>query len=437
MKSIAIIGGGFTGLSAAKRLADAGHHIDIYESAKELGGLAACFELEGVPIERAYHHLFRTDTSIIELINELELGDLLQWHSSSVAIYRDGKIRPFMSPVDLLQFGACSFAGRIRTGLVVLYLKKSKNWKPLASITAMKWMRKYCGDSATNAIWAPLLRGKFAGYADKVSMAWLWARLHVRANSRQPGEGEKLGYIHGGFIRIVNGLADHLRSKGACIHLSTPIQAIHNDGKRPAVTVNNTTKSYDAILFTGSNRSFARLLLESPEYPCYVERLSAIHYLGAICLVFTSSQSLGDHYWVNVNEENAAFLVFIQHTHLIPPSEYGGKHVYYIGAYLPHDHPRFAMPDPQLIAEWHNYLTKLYPAFDPSKVEQSHLFRFKDAQHIAEVGYEAKIPSYKTPLPGVFLSNFSQIFPEDRGTNFAVHEGNSASSLIAEYLRKS
>lgn len=435
MKTIAIIGGGFTGLVAAKELADAGHHVTIYEGGKELGGLAACFEVAGTPIEKAYHHLFRADIAILNLIDELGLAGSLCWHGSSMAIYRSGRIWPFMSPLDLLRFGACSFAGRIRTGLVALYLKKTKNWLQFTNVAAMQWMRKYCGCSATDAIWGPLLRGKFAHNAGNVSMAWLWARLHVRSNSREPGEGEKLGYMDGGFIKIINALEDELLAAGAAVHRNTLVKQIGHDGIMPTLEVCDKSLSYDAVLFTGSNNALKRLLPPDPKLDEFRDALGKIQYLGAICHVFTSSQSLGDHYWVNVNDEDASFLVFIQHTNLIPVSNYNGRHVYYIGAYLPQDTGRFLMADSELIQEWHQYLKVIHPSFDPELIEESHLFRFKDAQHIVERGYEAKIIPYEIPLLGVFLANFTQIFPEDRGTNFAVREGRKVGKRICDYLQ--
>lgn len=437
MKNIAIIGGGFTGLVAARKLTDAGHHVTVYESGKEIGGLAACFELGGTPIEKAYHHLFRTDTAILTLIEELEVQDRLDWQASSLAIYRNGQIRPFMSPLDLLRFGACSLTGRIRTGLVALYLKKTKNWQGLTGSSAMQWMKKYCGASAMDAIWGPLLRGKFADDADKVSMAWLWARLHVRSNSREPGEGEKLGYINGGFIKIIDAIEKEILAAGAIVHRSTPIKKVAHNGNLPTVEVDGQVLSYDAVLFTGSNGAFGRILPKEAKFDAFRSELGKINYLGAVCHVFTSSQSLADHYWININEDGAPFLVFIQHTNLIPASSYGGKHVYYIGAYLPQGHGRFLMPESELIQEWHQYLKVIYPSFDPDLIEESHLFRFRDAQHIAEIGYESMILPYHTPLQGVFLANFAQIFPEDRGTNFAVNEGNKIASLIHDFLQVS
>lgn len=434
MKHIAIIGGGFTGLVAAKRLQSLGHKVTIFEAGPELGGLAASFEIEGIPLEKAYHHLFRTDHDILSLISELNANQLLDWRPSSVAIYRGGRLWSFMSPLDLLRFGACSFVGRVRTGMVALYLQKTKNWRSLAKHSAFEWMKSRCGESATNAIWGPLLKGKFAHHANDVSMAWLWARLHVRANSREPGEGEKLGYIKGGFVKLIDALEKNLLSNGANIHRGTPVASISSDAIGPFLNINSEEQRFDSVLFTGSGKALLRLCVENLQMEDYKAKLDSINYLGAICHVFTTDQNLGQHYWINVNESDAPFLVFIQHTNLIPKSEYNGKHVYYIGAYLSQTEGRFLDTDQNIVNEWHSYLKKMYPSFDATKIERSHLFRFRDAQHIVDRDYERKIPSYQTPLNGVFLANFSQIYPEDRGTNFAVREGNSISKIIDRYL---
>lgn len=436
MKNIAIIGGGFTGLVAARRLQAEGHKITIFESGPELGGLAASFRVEGIPLEKAYHHLFRTDRDILSLIEELGENERLDWRPSSVAIYRDGRLWSFMSAIDLIRFGACSFAGRIRTGLVALYLKKTKNWKSLEGHSAFLWMKSRCGESATNAIWGPLLKGKFAYHAGSVSMAWLWARLHVRSNSREPGEGEKLGYIKGGFVELINALEKQLLEGGAEIHRSCPVEAIESSLEGPRLRISGKVEAYDAALFTGSGKAFLKLTDGAAGMDAYKKQLQSIDYLGAMCHVFTTDQNLGDHYWINVNEDDAPFLVFIQHTNLIPTTEYNGKHVYYIGAYLDQAKGRFLETEENILREWHSYLKRMYPAFEPDRIKDSYLFRFRDAQHIVDTKYQVKIPSYETSMKGVFLANFSQIYPEDRGTNFAVREGNSVSTLIESFLNR-
>jgi len=430
---ILIVGGGFTGLTAAYRLAQQeNHEITLIESSGQLGGLAAGFELAGTSLEKTYHHLFLSDDTILKLVEELGLQKSLMWCDSSVGIFRDGKVHPFKTPKDLLRFAPCSLVGRVRTGATAFYLKHRHTWQGLLEHRAYEWMARACGPSAMNSIWTPLLKGKFGDKYQDVSMAWLWSRLHMRTNSRTPG-GEKLGYFRGGFNVVVAALEAELRRRNVKIQTGAVVQKILPDNR--VAIINGQETSYDYCIFTGSSSAFASLLPAGDEFNAYARKLSSIGYLGAVCLVFTSDQNLGDIYWVNVNEAGAPFLVFIQHTNFVSPEFYRGKHVYYIGAYLPPDGKIYSLSDDELTKLWFGYLPKLYPQFDPKHVDEKFIFRFRAAQHIVDTQYDQKIPEYKTPLPGVYLSNFSQIFPEDRGTNFAVREGEKVAAMVQEELK--
>ena len=428
-KKILIIGGGFTGLTAALRLAaDKNFSVTLMEGSDQLGGLAAGFPLGGTSLEKTYHHLFLTDTSILQLVEELGLKDKLIWCESSVGIFRDGKVHSFKTPMDLLQFAPCSFLGRLRTGFTALYLKHQKNWRGFTRHTAHAWMTRACGRSAMESIWTPLLKGKFDRHFDKVSMAWFWARIHIRANSRSGDGGEKLGYFRGGFNVVTSALENEVRKLGVTIRTGARVESLPAD-ERTAI-VNGEKVPFDFCIFTGPSPALAKLLPAGEAFDDYAAQLRSIEYLGAACLVFTSDQSLGDFYWVNVNEPDAPFLVFIQHTNLVDRASYGGKHVYYIGAYLAPDGKTFSLSDDELTNKWFGYLPKLFPQFDATRVAERFVFRFRAAQHIVDTTYEEKIPDHQTPLPGVFLANFSQIFPEDRGTNYAVREGEKIARMV-------
>jgi protoporphyrinogen oxidase len=428
-KKVLIVGGGFTGLTAAYRLAqDKSFSVTLAEGSDHLGGLAAGFPLLGTSLEKTYHHLFLTDNSIQELATELGIQDKLIWCDSSVGIFRDGRTHPFMSPLDLLRFKPCSFASRVRLGLVALYLKHTTNWRKFANRSACEWMTKACGQGGMEAVWLPLLKGKFARYYDSISMAWLWGRIHIRANSRSRGDKEKLGYFRGGFAVVVRALEAELARLGVSIQTRTIVEKISPE-QRTAV-MSGQTVAFDFCVFTGPSYTLAKLLPAGGRYDDYSKRLRAIDYLGAICLIFTSNQCLGDIYWVNVNEPGAPFLVFINHTRLVGTSDYKGRHVYYIGAYLPTDGNIFSLPDDALIKLWWDYLKTMFPEFDAVRVEERHIFRFKAAQHVVDTGYQEKVPAFRTPLPGIFLANFSQLFPEDRGTNFSVRDGNKVAEMV-------
>jgi protoporphyrinogen oxidase len=430
-RKILIIGGGFTGLTAAYKLSrDQNFSITLVESSDRLGGLAAGFPLLRTSLEKTYHHFFLTDTCLRQLAAELGLNDKLMWCESSVGIFRDGKIHSFKTPLDLLRFTPCRFPDRLRTGLTALFLKYRKDWRGLTAWPAHAWMARACGGSAMETIWTPLLKGKFDRYYQKVSMAWLWARIHIRANSRSGGSGEKLGYFRGGFNVVTSALETELRKHGVNIRTGATVEKILPDER--AAVINGETVPFDFCVFTGPSSAFARLLPADEFLNDYNQKLRSIEYLGAVCLVFTSNQNLGDFYWVNVNEPGAPFLVFLNHTRLVDRSFYGGKNIYYIGAYLPPEGRMFSLPDDELAKLWFGYLPRLFPEFDAAGVNERHIFRFRAAQHIVDTDYEKKIPDYRTPLPGVFLANFSQIFPEDRGTNFAVREGFKIADLITQ-----
>lgn len=429
--NIVIIGAGYTGLVAALRLAENGHNVTILEKGQVVGGLASDFKIEGASLERAYHHLFKTDTHIIELTKELGIGEKLEWHDSSVALYYDHTLYPFKGALDLLRFKPLSFINRLRAGATVFYLQKSSNWRRLEKTTAYDWMLKFAGKQVTTVIWEPLLKGKFDKYYDKVSMAWLWARVHIRAQSREVG-GEKLGYFDGGFQILTDALVKRLESLSVNIRTNIDIQNIASNNDEVIITTSTGTEKYDKCVATVPSHVFAKLIDDRAVTNEYRTQLNSIQYLGARLLIFSSTQEISDYYWHNINDIDLPFLVFINHTKLINPSKYSGKYIYYLATYVPHDSELFTCEDSVLKQTWYDSLREVFPKFDKALIHEEHVFRFANAQHIVDIDYANKIPSITTPMPNVYLSNFSQIYPEDRGTNYAVREGENIAKLILQ-----
>lgn len=435
---VAIVGAGFTGLTAAYELAKTGHSVTLYERNRDIGGLAGDCTVASASIEKAYHHLFRTDTAILGLIDELGQGVSLSWHESKVGIvYRDQKdalhIEPFNGVKDILRFPAIPFIDRLRGGMVTFFLQKYTNWQTLIRERALPWMQKWAGQKFTGAIWAPMLKGKFDKYADKISMAWLWARIHIRANSRSSiFAKELLAYPDGGFITIANALVEkttsYLQAKnaGEWLKLATAIEKITYKNTKPQVWVNGKAEEFDAILFTTPTEVAEKLLQTS-----ITKKENTIDYLSAVVLLFTSTQSLSSYYWHSITDAKAPFLVFLQHTNLISPAMYKDQQVYYIGAYVPNDHEYLAMQPEQIKKTWFKYVSELFPQFNEDRVGETHLFKFPYAQHIVDTNYQEKIVPYAVPnKPNTYISNFAQIFPQDRGTNYAVAEGIAIARLI-------
>jgi protoporphyrinogen oxidase len=436
---IAIIGGGLTGLTTAYELLKyKNNDVVIYEKEKELGGLAQSFKLGAANLEKFYHHIFKTDNYILDLAEELGLKDKMLWLESSTSIYRDGEVFPFVTAMDLIKFKPLPLIDRVRAGVVTLFLQKYSNWERFKNISAYDWMMKYAGKNVTEVIWQPLLEGKFSKYYKNISMAWLWARINIRANSRKGiGEKEMLGYMDGGYQLLFDELIKRIKDMGGKIFVNSTVSDIQEiqNGKLQ-MKVNEKAEVFDKVLVTIPSPVFPKLLSQNTKNNSqmkeYLGRLGKIKYLGALCLVFTSEQNLADYYWHNINDTDFPFLVLIHHTKFVDKKNYDNKYVYYIANYLPTDDPLYNMQENELKALWFKYLKKIYPKFEKAKVESTYIFKSQYAQHIVDMNYFSNVPDVVAPIKNLYLSNFSLMYPEDRGMNYAVREGLRMANLIEE-----
>ena len=251
MKAV-IVGAGITGLALAHELLKRGHTVTLVEAAPRPGGELATVEVGGEPVERFYHHLFTHDRFMIDLAEELGVGDRLEWPEPEMGYYLGGRVYPFTSPLDLLRFGALSPWARLRLGLGTVMLQRRRDYRPFEDRTAAEVLPRYVGREAFEAIFASMLRAKFAGHWESVSMAWMWARLMARARTRTPDKRrERLGYFRGSFRVIVDALAESVQERGAEIRLASPVQEITiGEPGAPALRVNDAPVEADAVIAT-------------------------------------------------------------------------------------------------------------------------------------------------------------------------------------------
>ncbi|MDD4627962.1 MAG: FAD-dependent oxidoreductase [Candidatus Peribacteraceae bacterium] len=421
---IAIVGAGMTGLTAALECISKGHTVEIFEESDHIGGLASAFPTHGTYLEKTYHHIYETEHEVLSLFSSLNLNERVVWRRLTTGIFIGGVLYPFTSPLDLLRFTPISFLSRVRMGLAVLFLRNKKSWRNLSSISAQKWMRRWVGNKAYQVVWEPLLRGMFHEHYSQISMAWLWNRLRTRS--------DRVAYVQGSLQVVFETLQKFLEDHRAIIHLNTLIDGIssYDSGAHLSIRGRSERFSFDRVLCTSPSPVFAGMIEGNPLPSGYVSSLSRPRNLGAVCLAFSSPQSLGPFYWTSIQDAESPFVVCIQHTNLVSSSFYGGEHMYYLNTYVPWDDWRFSQDEAQITEKYLSYLAKIFPAFERGKVSETHLFRARFAQHIAEIGYEKIIPQHKTPLPHVHLANFSQLFPEDRSMNCAVIEGMEAARMI-------
>lgn len=416
--NVAILGAGVAGMTAAYELARAGRQVTVFEAAPLVGGLASGFRSErwSWSLERFYHHIFQTDRAIIKLAEEIGFADRLFFRGQVTAQWWQGRGYDLNGPLQVLRFPALPLLDRVRFGAVAFYLKYvTTNWRRLEQTTAAAWTSRVAGPRVYATLWRPLLEGKFGPHADEVNMAWLWARLRARSF--------KLGYFVGGFQAFSDALLATIRRNGVTVHLNCPISTVRRLDQGWELTAPGLpAMTFDQLLVTGSPSLLTQLVPQLPDE--YLGRLRQLRSMGAVVMTLALTRPLtGGLYWVNMPKAQFPFLALVEHTSFISSDHYGGDHLIYLGDYLEPDHEFFSLTKSELLDRFLPSLRLVNPAFDPTWVRESWLHRERYAQPIVPVGHSHHIPPLQTPLPGLFWASMSQVYPWDRGTNFAVEIG--------------
>ncbi len=433
-QAVTVIGAGVGGMSAAYDLAKAGKDVTIYEAADHVGGLAAGFKEQhwDWTVERFYHHWFQSDQYMLGLIDELGWKDKVLFPRPVTVMYYQGKFYPFDSIKAALLYPGLGWGiNKVRFGLVGLFLRLTNNWQALEKTTVDAWMRKWAGNKVYDSMWKPMMIGKFGDkYNQVVNMAWLWARLHARTT--------RLGTFEGGFQAFNDAFADKLREMGVTIKLETPVHAIQplKEGRLKVVTAAGESCTFDQVLATTSPGLLAHITPDLPE--SYLEGLLSLKSMGAVVMVLSLKKPLSEegYYWYNIPKQAGfPFLSLVEHTNFISPIHFGGDHIVYIGDYLPQNHAYFDLTEEEIKKLFLHHLPKFNPHFSPDWVKKTWLFRTKYAQPVPLLNHSKNIPAIRTPLAGLYFASMSQVYPWDRGTNFAVEIGRRAAKMMIKDIK--
>jgi protoporphyrinogen oxidase len=449
---VAVLGAGVCGLVAAHRLASAGHAVDVYERWPGLGGQAATLDVGGGHrLERYYHHLFTSDRQIAGLFAELGMPDAIEWRPSSVAFFARGRLHPFVTPLDLLRFQPLSPLARVRMGAAALALQRfASDRAPYERITARAWIERRMGRQAWEEVWGPLLRGKFGERADRIAMVWLWSKLRLRRSVRgEDVRQERLGYPRDSWEPLFEALARSIAGAGGRVLTDTPAARVSRAagglsvqagasgsfrrGHDPRAFDSGESATYDRVLATVPNDVFEQLLdpaLAAEVGEEYLGRARSIEYFAALCLLLELDRRFSPYYWTNVADRALPFVGLIEHTNFVEPERYDGRRFLYVANYLPHGHELLALDADALLARYEAGLRAVNPAFSRDWVKRAWLHAEPAAQPIVTVGYADRIPPLRTPAPGLVLANTTQVYPEDRGTNYAVRLGEHAAQAV-------
>lgn len=466
---IGIVGGGLAGLAAAYRLQQRGHEVTIYEAGgpEAVGGLARTYETNGDDIETFYHHLSKDEQTIVELAEELGVGDSVEWLVGENAYYVDGTVHPMDTPWQLLAFPYWSLYDTFRLGMLTLDvdvrggIPSFDTYERLADFedqTAVEFAREHTTDNVYETFFDPLLEAKFGSLKSEVSAAWLLGRIKFRGE-RDLLRGEILGYFEGGFRTFLDALIDavgreNIETRTRVTDLATADGAVDeltleravepvaadggttasdassgtesDGGPQPAgkPETETVTESVDSVVVA----AMPNVLEELTGYPCDVR------FQASVCAVVTLSESLTDTYWLNVADD-APFGALIEHTNFVPPERYGGDHLLYLASYVQEESEWLWQASDEAVRErWLSGVESLFPAFDPEAVESFELARAPRAAPIYECGYLDLVVPYDLAddvADGVYYAGMASEaqYPE-RSTNGAVLAGYECADRI-------
>lgn len=424
---IAIIGAGFTGLSAAWELVKNNHDVYIYEKDAYPGGLAIGYQEKkwDWSLEKHYHHWFTNDKSVLELAEEIKFKVVIKRPKTTVLI--QDKIYQLDSPITVLKFPLMSLLSRIRMAAVIGFLKFNPLWKPLEKYKAANVLPKLMGKKAYEMIWEPLFINKFGKYTSNISLAWFWARITKRTPS--------LAYPEGGFLNFANALVKTIKLKNGKIFFETEILDLKED-KNLILTIKDKNgkikrEVFDKIIVTTPSFLFLKIAKNLPTN--YKNKLGKLHGLGATNLILRLKKPFfnDNTYWVSVCDKNAPVMAIVEHTNFMNKKFYNNESILYLGNYRDPNDSYFQMDEDQMLNHFDPFLKKINPEYRKNIISKK-LFKAPFAQPIIPINYSKILPKFITPIKNVYLANIEQVYPWDRGTNYAVELGQKVSKLALD-----
>ncbi len=435
-----VVGGGIAGLAAAYRLQQRGHEVQVLEASDQVGGLAAVYETEGDPIEKFYHHLSKSEETIVDLAEEIGVGDQLEWRIGKNAYYVDGTVYDLDTPWEIITYPHMSVYDKFRLGMLTLDIDvrggvpKFDTYERLEDfedVPIKDFLLEHTSRGVYENFFEPLLDAKFGSRKDDVSAAWLLGRIKFRGE-RDILRGEYLGYFRGGFEPLLDALVDAVGREN--ITTGARVTDIGTeDGAVDSVTFE--TRDTDGESGGETQESDAVVVAAMPNvlealtgYECEID------FQGAVCAVVTMNRQLTETYWLNIAHD-APFGALIEHTNFVPRSRYGGQHLLYIASYTQDAEEWLWRADEAEIEEvWLDHVEAMFPRFDRSWVEDFRLSRNTRAAPVYERGYLDLVVPYDLAdevADGVYYAGMASRaqYPE-RSLNGGIVAGYECADLI-------
>jgi protoporphyrinogen oxidase len=408
---VAVVGGGILGLTLAYRLSARGHAVELLEAEPQLGGLACAHDYGSFTWDRFYHCILPQDANLLALLEELGLSAELRWTKTGTGYYAERQFYSMSNNKDFLKFPLLTFVDKARLGSAVIWATRFADPDALYGISAQEWLTKLCGARGYGRFWEPLLKAKFGPFHDKVAAVFIYATLKRLFGARSATAGkESLGYVRGGYARILGRLSEKLAAAGASVRSSTPVLAIERTATGARVVSRgpdgmSAASDVDQVFFTAPTRLARRVA--AAEFHPHIEAVERENptsgtYLGVACLVLALERPLTPYYVLNIGEPSVELTGLIEMTNLIDPnSETGGRSLIYLPRYMDSESAEFQQSDAALRDGMIDRgLKRLFPDFDAAKAAYCGIHRARYVQPLPLVR-DAAAAAPAPPAPSI------------------------------------
>ncbi len=430
---VAVIGAGPMGLAVAYQLALDGHAPVLYEAADRIGGMAICFDFGGMDIERFYHFHCTSDSDFETLLKELDLHDKLTWRATKMGYYFEGRVQPWGNPIALLTFRGLGLVAKFRYALHAFLSTKRKDWRKLDGLEATAWLKFWVGAEAYEKLWRRLFEYKFYDEADRLSAAWIWARIRRIGTSRYSLMREKLGYLEGGSQTYLDAIGAAIKAAGGEIRLSTPVEeiCIENGRVTGVQTAATGFEQYERVISTAPLPYVPQMLPGVPEE--ILTKFRAQRNVAVVCVIAKLRKPLTENFWLNVNDAEMDIPGLVEYTNLRPLGE--GTHIVYVPYYMPGEHPKWRDDDTIFAEKVRRYIKTINPAIADSDIVDIRCSRYRYSQPVCGPHFLDTLPPAKLPVAGLWVADTSYYYPEDRGISESTGFGRKmARNAMAEQL---
>ena len=428
---IGIIGGGILGITLGYFLARRGVNVTIYEASDTLGGLAGPIKMDGYNIDRFYHAILTSDAHLQALFDELGIADRYRARETKTAFYQQGQFFEMNDMKDFMTFPPLTLVDRFRLGLTIVYARLERDLNRVEATNVEKWLTRISGRRTFERFWRPMLRAKFDGSFEDTPATYIWARLNRMSSTRSgANQKEMAGYLIGGYITLIEAMANRIRQAGGEILLKTPVQeVVVRDGQLKGVQIAGRLQEFDRVVVTMQTPLFTRLAPGLPQD--YQEFLGKTNYLGIVCPLLVLDRPLTKYWTLYITDDSIPFTGIIETTAYIDPQHVGGNHLVYLPKYTVPGSSWFKLSDDEVRETWLKTLEQMFPDFRRESVKHLFVHRERLVEPIHPLNGMNLIPSMETPVKNLYLVNAAQIYPAlTNGESVTRHAREAAEELL-------